>query len=297
MKREYTITSPGYLCLYGDETKDKTLSFFEELNSISMAKNIKSILMDFSNLVYISAAAANYLFAIVVYHQVNINNSLYSFKLPKDPKQRQLFADSGLHEAIKAGGLGKVKRLWRSNNFLCGNNSDVAKLLKVLKKRCGVSPLPEKLSLAIRETFLNIHHHAKYPYTSETPLTWFSYFYDSEDDDGRYLTITVQDLGQGIVESIRKAFIEYRDSNDSDCIEHAMTESVTSTHEKGRGKGSYDIHKPLIFNKNKGNDVLYVMSSKGSYSFEVSEQEEHTNKSTNLQHYIRGTLVEWTLYY
>ncbi|MEZ8437600.1 hypothetical protein AB6D90_13995 [Vibrio splendidus] len=295
-KYNHTVYVPESLCLYDKHINEKTLKFFEQLEGLCKP-DANQIKVDFSGLEFMSAAAANYLFAIFMYYQINLSNSLFTIRLPKNTKQRKLFIDSGLHRALKAGGTKKVKSLWDSSDFLCGDHADRTKLLKTVKERCGVSPFPDKLATAIRETFLNVHHHAYSKMQNSTPLTWFCYFYVNEDENGRFLSIVVQDLGQGMVNSIKDAFPEYSAKSDKDCIQYAMTKSVSSTHIEGRGKGSFDIQKPLIFNRVKGNDNLYVMSGSGCYIFSVSDENKEFFSHGALENYIRGTLVEWTLYY
>lgn len=293
---KYEITPPTNLCLYNKNHQNHTLDFFSKLESFCN-EDTHQILIDFSKLEFLSAAAANYLFSLVIYNQLRLSNSLFTYKLPKDKKQKKLFTDSGFHRAIKAGGMNKIENLWKTSDFLCGNNDDRAKLLKLIKERCNIVPFPDKLSSAIKETFLNIHHHAYIDFKNPVPITWFCYFYINEDDSGRYLSIIVQDLGQGMVNSIKNAFPDYKIKADHDCIKHAMTKSVTSTHIQGRGQGSFDIKKPLIYNRIKGNDNLFIISAHGNYNFSISDDSEEFQHSNKLDSFIRGTLIEWTLYY
>lgn len=296
MHKIYEILAPGSFCFYQGESRDLTLDFFQALENIC-GGNTKQVTIDFGDLQYMSAAAANYLFSVFIHYQTTRHNSFFRIKLPRDPEQKNLFIKTGLHDALKAGGVKKIKNLWKGSDFLCGNHQDVKRLTHIMKERCGVNPFPDKLTAAMRETFLNIHHHAYSKLHPAPEITWFCYFYVNEDENGRYLSIIVQDLGQGIVSSIRNGFPELSKEPDGVCISHAMTKSVSSTGIEGRGMGSFDMKKPLVFNKLKGHDILYVMSSKGSYTFEVTGECEELMKSGQLDHHVRGTLVEWNLYY
>ncbi|CAH6811350.1 conserved hypothetical protein [Vibrio chagasii] len=292
----YELQAPTSLCLYDQEHQNITLNFFSVLKSYCVPET-KQITVDFSSLTYMSAAAANHLFAIFMYYQLNIDNNFFKLKLPQDKKLRDMFDKTGMHTALKSGGVKKVKKMWQNSDFLCGTNKDVPKLMQEIKKRCGVSPFPQKLNLAMRETLLNVHHHAYPSQVQNQVVTWFCYFYINEDENGRYLSTIIQDMGQGIVSSIKKGFPDFKYVSDSSCIAHAMTRKVSGTREEGRGKGSFDMMKPLIFNKLKGNDILYVISNSGSYTFEVTGEDKHMVTSGQLANQLHGTMIEWTLYY
>ncbi|MGR6831200.1 hypothetical protein [Aliivibrio wodanis] len=296
MKNTYRISAPVIFCFYQSGNQNLTLDFFQALENICGLET-EQITVDFSDLEYMSAAAANYLFSIFTHYQTTRNHNFFQSILPKNTKQRNLFVNTGLYKAIKPGGTKKTQKLWNGSDFLCGNHQDITKLMDVVKRKCGITPFPEKLTTAMRETFLNIHHHAYSQINPIPPITWFCYFYVSSDKSGRYLSIIVQDLGIGIVPSIKRGFPTFSSQQDGICISHAMTKSVSSTGIDGRGMGSFDMKKPLLFNKLKGHDTLYVMSSKGSYTFEVSGEGEELIKFGQLEYNIRGTLIEWNLYY
>ncbi|MCE7607958.1 hypothetical protein [Vibrio fluvialis] len=294
-QKNFEVFVPIRLCLYEEQSQRQTLDFFVTIEDC-LAQGATSITINFSELNHLSAAAANHLFALVVFYQLQINNNLFRFKMPKDRDMKRKFSDTGLHKALMPGGLRKLSKLWNDSDFLCGSNADVTKLVQVVKDRCGVNPFPQKLSAAIKETFLNIHHHA-YDDEQLPEVTWFCYFYVSEDENGRYLSTIIQDMGKGVVKSIRDAFSEYIHKPAQLCIQHAMTRSVSSTMEEGRGQGSENIQKPLLFNSLKGNDILYVMSDSGSYIFEVNSLGQPLIQTGGSDRALRGTLVEWTLYY
>lgn len=180
----------------------------------------------------------------------------------------------------------------------------VPEILTVFRKNSEISALPTKLTTALRETFLNINHHAYNGPSNKVRITWWCYHFTSTDKNGKYLVAIIIDRGMGIVNQIRRAFPEYRAKiarpgsslyvkDDSECIEYAMQESVTSTLENGRGKGSEDIKKPVTLNND---DILYIMSNQGCYRYKTVNQKEEI-KLINFENDFKGTLVEWKLYF
>jgi hypothetical protein len=294
-KGSYITCSPTHLCLYNGQYRENTLRFFTAVESYPKTEH-HFIRLDFSDLEYISAAAVTYLFAMVTAMQIYISNNYYSFKLPKNKKTKELFIGSGLHVALKKGGIRKVKSLWKESPFLCGNNKDASKFVNVLKKRSNVSPLPQNLSSAIRETFLNINHHAYFGPSNLVDITWWCYFSTDSDSNGNFISAVIVDRGMGIPESIKRAFMSYNQARDSKCLEYAMQETVTSTKEKGRGKGSENIKKPISLNRLTTHDKLLVMSGEGCYRYCQTNLSQNVDVN-ELKNRLRGTLVEWKLYY
>lgn len=296
---KYVMEAPSQLCLYSEEHIESTLAFFKALET-SPKKIGYFITIDFSNLTYISAAAACYMFSLITSVQVYVSNNYYTVKLPKDKDAKKLFVDSGFHVAIKKGGYSKIKKMWKTSPFLCGNNNQVPDILTVFRKHSEISTLPVKLTTALRETFLNINHHAYNGPSNKVGITWWCYHFIGSDKNGKYLVAIIVDRGMGIVNQIRNAFPEYRSivrisfvKTDSECIEYAMQESITSTLEKGRGKGSEDIKKPVTLNND---DILYIMSNGGCYRYKTVNQKEDI-KLIDLDNDFKGTLVEWKLYF
>jgi len=295
-KKIITIDSPSVLCFYRPEAKEETLIFFNRIESYPKT-NKHFITLDLSNLVTITAAAATYLFTLVTAIQVYISHNYFSIKNPKQKESNKRYFNSTLHIALKSGGLSKLKKLWgEESSFICGNNSDVNKFLGLLRKRIGINNLPSKLTTAIKESLLNIHHHAYGGPTNLIDVTWWCYFYTNEDEKGKYLITVITDRGAGIPNPLKRAFPLITKFDDSDCIKYAMKESITSTGEKGRGKGSINIKKPIVSNLLTSDDILLILSDKGSYMCKVEDNKE-TEILNEYKDKIKGTLVEWRLYY
>ena len=113
----------------------------------------------------------------------------------------------------------------------------------------------------------------------------------------KYLIATIVDRGIGIPYKIRKAFPhESLGFEDGDCISYAMKESISSTKENGRGKGSVNIKKPVILSKLTCDDLLLIVSNKSIYNFSYKDKVE-VEETNSLINSIQGTLIEWRLYY
>jgi hypothetical protein len=289
------ILSPPNLCFYKKGVRENTIRFFNAIETYPKSKQ-HFVKIDFSDLEYITAAAVTYLFALFTGTQLYISNNYYSYKLPKNKETKDLFINSGLHSALKAGGTNKIKKLWKNSPFICGNNQDASKFVNILKKRSNVSPLPTNLSSAIRETFLNINHHAYFGPSNLVLITWWCYFYTGKDNHGNFLSAVIVDRGMGIPDSIKRAFINYHHQRDSKCLEYAMQAKVSSTKENGRGKGSENIKKPVVLNNLTSNDSLMIMSGEGCYIYSQENLIENI-EVIEMKNRYKGTLVEWKLYY
>lgn len=290
-----SIRTPNALCLYDGKFCSGTLDFFSRLENVPKTKEV-SIVIDFSDLVFISASAAAYIFALVTSSQFYISNNIFAFKLPKDKKTKLLFERGGIVEAIKSGGGAKLDRLWDSSPFVCGGNTDISKFMSVLRERSGQEQLPVKLGAAIRETCLNIYHHAYGGPSRLVNLIWWSYFFIDRDDNGPFLSALIIDRGEGIPKKIQRTFPFYASQDDSVCIKYAMLPSVTTTKLSDRGKGSVDIKKPVKVNKLSKNDKLMIISNAGKYTYTYNDdrEEEFIDELPSL---LKGTLVQWKLYF
>lgn len=294
-KEKIVIKTPNALCLYDGVLISGTLTFLDELERVPKRSNL-FIVIDFSELEYISAAVAVYIFALITSNQFYISNNIFTFKLPKSRSVRELFEGSGLSEAIKKGGSAKINRLWKDSPFVCGGNSDIVRFLTVLRERAGVEPLPIKLGAAVRETCLNIYHHAYGGPSRIIKLIWWSYFYLDEDEGGRFLNAIILDRGKGIPKTIKEAFPLYMSQDDSECIKHAMIPSITSTLLSDRGKGSIDIQKPVKINNLSKNDKLMIISNAGKYIYTCNNGHE-SEDTIELPDSLKGTIVQWKLYF
>lgn len=235
------ILAPKKLCLASLELVEDTIVFFNNIGAQPSHK-LNSVIIDLSELEFISSPAATYLFSIVTAMQIYVSHNYFIIKSSKNDAIKEFFTRSGLHDSLRKGGEPKLEKLWGFSQFIAGNNNEVKRFLELIKERIELKQLPAKLSTAMRETLLNVNHHAYGGPSSLVNITWWCFFYYGEDDKGKYLIATIVDRGIGIPYKIRKAFPhESLGFEDGDCISYAMKESISSTKENGRGKGSVNI--------------------------------------------------------
>ena len=291
------VTAPKVLCLY-DLNENNTNIYYKFLEQLDKLPKNNFVQLDLSNVERVSAAAALYLFAHVIGRQLYISNNFYKFKLPKNPNVVSVFKSTGLDTVLKPGGTKKIKKLWQNDKiqFLCGNNNDVPNFLKRIRTLTGHSVLPQNLGTALKETFLNINHHAYSGPSNLVHVTWFSYFHQSEDANGKYLAALIADRGIGIPTTIRKSFSKFRYQKDCYCIEKAMLQGVTSTNEMGRGQGSVNIQRPVQLAEIDQKDSLLIISGKGQFELEKKIHELNV-KMKEMECSIIGSILEWRLYY
>jgi anti-anti-sigma regulatory factor len=292
------IKSTRYLCLYRDECIIDTSKFFNKLYVIIFNnKKENKITIDLSDLESITAGAAVYLFALVTDSQNNIKHNLFAIIWPTDKATKKLIVDTGLFKLLQSGCKNKLRKIFSDDsNFFCGKHKDIEKCKDVIRKRIGDDTLSVLLDSALQETFLNINHHA-YNNVSKRKLTWWCYAVLDKDESGSYLSITVCDLGMTIPYTMRNVPTLYKVRTESESIETAMIERVTSTKDKDRGKGSSDIQSPINYTECE-NSYLFIHSGLGQY-YMGKKKINAGQINFNLLHGYKlfGTVLEWQLYY
>lgn len=297
------ITPPQVVCFYTSEDFYYTIKFFQKLASVDRDPRIQ-IVIDMGDVKFISAAAITKFFSFVAERQYSVSPSHVLVKLPRDKDILDVLRNNGFVKAVFQGGRKKLESLWDSSNFVCGNQTHVKQFISKIKTLSRRDKLPDKLGIAIKESLINVNHHAYNP-QSKPHFTWWSYIYVGEDKGGQYLATVISDNGKGIPNSIRPAIPEGLNINsrnkyahgDGHCIKRAMERSVTSTFELGRGKGSEDIKKPVQVTSKIGQHHLLVISGRGKYTYEVNELGEAVEEFMELESHYDGTLIEWFLYF
>jgi hypothetical protein len=295
----YKIKAPENFDIYNVEDRKLTLAFFKNIEFIPDKKGYY-IELNFSEVKVMKAAAVALLFSIVTARQFYICDDFFSFILPKCKKQRTLFRDSGLFKALKIGQKTTFKSLWKSgSSFICGQTDDKTRdaFLDYLEKKFLPEEFPVKLRTAIKETLLNINHHAfaldKFLNPSDyVDLTWWCYFYKGKDDNGRFLLAIIVDRGMGIASNLRRVFPDMIEKKDVECIEYAMKKHISSTKIEGRGRGSENMKAPI---DSIQNDLFLILSNSGLYQYKGKHN--ITMDELDTPNPFQGTLVEWKLYF
>lgn len=295
------ITSPTYLCLYNELHYDTVLSFLNEIDSAVFLKD-KPTVIDLSGVEYVSAAAVTALFTKIATKQLTVRPNCFKITLPENKDIKKLLRRTGFIKAINPGGRSKLEKLWFSTNFLCGDESNTSDYVQKIKEHSGRDQLPSKLATAIRETLLNIAHHAYKKYQQKPSVHWWSYFQLGEDECGEFLTTVIVDTGQTIPSSISPIvhgtiFKSMHIVDDSGYILYAMQESVTSTKIFGRGKGSTDMKKPVEKDISLGTERLFIVSRYGRYHYSNNDTGTIEESYSEMARPFMGTLIEWKLYF
>lgn len=290
MEREY-IDCGGKLSFTNPNLRDETIKLLLKIENLG---DKKRFLLDFTNCEEICALTALYLFAIVTGRQHYSSKKICTIKLPKYKLLRREMEHLGFTEALCIAKKGKLVDLWSQSSFVCGNLSNTTLLKDAMKRELGLSKLPDKLATAIKETCLNVYHHAYGKPTRLLDVQWWSYFYKDNDEFGEYVDIGICDRGLGIPSTIKPLY-QIGKPDDSYLIRQAMKASITSTRRTDRGKGSTDIIKPIKFMKNC-NDKLLVLSGNTGIYYRMSNAELVDSKLQEFKSPIKGTLVQWRLY-
>lgn len=270
--------------------RSKTLELLKTLESLGSRR----FLLDFTECSSICALTALYLFALVSARQKFVSRKICTIRLPRDRTLRKEMEVIGFVDALSVAKKGNLSALWDKSNFVCGDITNSAELLKAIKRELRLNQLPLKLSSAIKETCLNVFHHAYGKPTRLIKVQWWSYFYKDTDENGEYLDIGICDRGLGIPLTIKKLY-PLGNPDDSFLIKEAMRKSVTSTGRSDRGKGSLDIIKPIKFMKNSSDKLLVLSGNSGIY-YKMIDGKIEDLKLPQLKNSIRGTIVQWRLY-
>lgn len=293
--------APTELCIYNENYSYKTYKFVEYIEELIFKYKI-GITIDFSDLEYFSAAASLLLFAKISKCQLCVNapNDIDIIQ-PVEKNVRALFQRSGLWNAIKPGGVSKIRRLIDTDNqYLSGSNEAIENFDKVLASTI-VNLAKQNVKFTkdngiiftrgITEAILNVHYHA---YSSSSLANLFPQISNGRwwqccwfDKDNQQFVFIIFDDGEGIPSGIKKAY-QKKDS-DSELIKFAMTKGISKTLDPQRGKGSDDIIKTsCVF----PNSHLLVFSGHGYYKHDDSGV-----STKELPFKLNGTLTQWVLDY
>lgn len=280
-KDNLLVKFPQKLCIYSPDHRDVCLWLFNELQKNASKK---SIILDFSKMVEITASGAVALFARVTSLQILTgNDALFTIIQPKEQRARKLFKQSGLYDALRPGGKRKLDKLWDSNiKFRSGFNQE-KHLDPTLELIGSLTKTPHRLKEAINEAILNIHQHAYADAASARGASlikrWWQYCY--LDRDNNRFVFVISDLGRTIPSSFGVT-----SGTHANAIAYAMQKGVSSTGHPWRGKGSQDIKEPI---HPKTEDKLIVVSGLGLYVYNSNNE-----VLTDLNIPYMGTLIAWS---
>ncbi len=291
------VESPSHICLYSKELRSETLNFLNKCDQV-IFNNKAPLLLDLSNLTFISAAASVLFLSTIQrarYYGPHSNGLLNVVILePNEPIIKGLFSSTGLLNALNCYRDKDFEQLFLTgSNYLTGNipKKDSKRLSEHICKKYNLNKLPKRLSTAIDEGLLNVLHHA---YDGDTHTFMRSRWWAcaqvvKDENEQKHLQCIILDRGIGVANSISKGFPNKLNMNiDSAAIQFAMQEGITSTGKDGRGQGSEDMKHPIELSCE--NDFLCISSHKGEVKFDKHNVMVFQHLDT-----VSSTIIEWSL--
>lgn len=296
-KPHYTFIAPEIFSL--EKNPEKTLKFFESVNSVKNKKRMHSaFFIDSENIQEIGIESLMYLTAILRDTKNNIFLK-YSFKgnFPKNENAKQTFIESGFLSFVESNGKNLVPK---SNKIQisCGISNDAEKaksICKFIHTTCGFNRIQTMpLYNILVELMGNTIQHA-YKDMDNSGLTtneWFVYAEEFKE----YVDFVFLDTGDGIPKTVFKKLHEkfiLIGKSDAEFIQSALGgEFRTKTEQKHRGKGLNEIDKlfrevdflqDLVIYSGRGCCRMVQDENKSKYLYEIS----------NINGTSIGTLFKW----
>lgn len=301
------LSAPEVLCIYSDENRHNTYKVFQDITVEVNAG--KKVLLDLSEVTYVTAAASLTLFATVNTLQLCNGENAVRCLFPRNTLNEEghrWVVKTGLARALHSGSLDKLELLAEKSLFYHTSNNPNEQLLRTINKLKEQVDLTDKqihyLTTGITEAMLNVVHHAyKDPRTangigimrSKELLVskmgerwWQCSWYDKEN---KKFIFIICDLGIGIPDSYSLG--SQRKDVPTSLLKEAFTQGMSRFKGVGRGNGSEDIKSSVTFSDNNSESVL-VYSGGVAYSYATGMKEP---KVEPLSMFFSGTLVEWSI--
>ncbi|CAK2125134.1 hypothetical protein AB9R81_23375 [Vibrio cyclitrophicus] len=291
------IPVPENLDIYNENNMDEMLDFLERLFQTA---EYTSVILDFSDTRYVSAAALLLLYS-----------KLDSYFSKPNRKLIRINVDSlkgDVKTAINVSGLRRLTLKQCAPSF-----EAVGKTLPIVKGTADGEEFEyvidhirdnvfqdldahqeQRLGSAVSETVGNVKLHA-YPCRESCKPWWvicnvyedtlFLAIYD--DGVGIPSTILQQDWINNLLDKSPELFQRAASRTDADLIELSMKLGKSQTKQKKHGKGSKSI-QALVEDTPDG--VLWIYSNKGMYHKTKTDVNLINNKRS-----ISGTLVQWNI--
>lgn len=291
------LKPPAYFCISSSILVSETINFLNQLERKGFANT--PILLDLSEVTYISAPASLLLFSCVSNIQLQFNSpNMVRCRFPKavdNPEGYRLIVQTGLSRALSSGDLKKLDDLTFCGCFFQSSadpDTHCTSTAKLLTESLSVEPMGElalTLTAALSEAMLNVLHHA---YVGDTELQarlkgnrwWQCAWFDKLK--GRFVFI-IHDMGQGISNTYKMGKHKERQLTESQLIEEALSPSGTRFQETHRGNGSEDIKAPVGID-----ETLLVYSGNVIYSY---QGDTGRARMQTLSARVPGTLIQWSL--
>ncbi|CAM3693878.1 hypothetical protein BS639_11000 [Rouxiella silvae] len=297
------ISAPSRICIYSDEDRPKTLSFFADIKNQALffARNL---VVDLTQVEFASAAASTLMFAVVNHAQLTRGdaNSI-KFIFPdktQNPQGNKWIVGTGLSKALLAGNLSRLDALTSNEQYFQSAvkpYEHYPKTVLMLDKQAKLSVGQfDALTAAISEAMINVSHHAYKFLRFEGFVSavggerwWQCAWYDPVGDE---VVFIICDLGIGVGESYKSGNHVIAFSGEPDWVLHALSFGGTRFSDlTERGNGSEDMKRPITLGESD-NESLLVYTGQTKYIYTSSQQ---IPECTYMPERIPGTIVQWSL--
>lgn len=266
------------------------------------------VILDLSNVNYVTAAASLILFSTINTLQLCNGESAVRCKFPKsalNTEGHRWVVKTGLSRALHSGSLEKLEELAQSSMFYHTSNNPNEQLFRTIQNLIRDVELSEKqihyLTTGISEAMLNVVHHAyKDPRFSDGSIApgkqylvnclgerwWQCSWYNAEQ---RKFVFIICDLGIGIPDTYAIGLGVA--GTKTSLLKKAFSLGNSRFEGVGRGNGSEDIKSAVTFSDNNSESVL-VYSGGAYYHYSTGMDEPVVE---GLSKFFSGTLVEWSI--
>lgn len=297
-----TIKTPKRVCLYNDADRKHSLSFLNLIDNTILGGR-GEVVVDFSELEYLGAAASVRLFAIInrayfVTKRSNVVRFIWP-KKEKNPSGHRYIVGTGLSIALMANNTQKLEKLCLDQRYYQSAVEPFDHWMKTLEiiddKALLTFDQYLLVSSALSEAMLNVSYHAYEHQRFEDVIDemggkrwWQSCWYNHETNK---IVFIIYDLGLGIHDSFTSASPLFRGYDNITSVSTALTAGQSRYVDAGRGNGSEDIKRP-IGSGCADSETLLVFTGNVKYSYNSNNE---VPKCEWIPEYIPGTLIEWSL--
>ena len=300
-----TIALPDYIDFYKKENRNSTIKALLSIYSCQQEK----ILIDFKDVVLMSASATAMLFSTIKHIKSNCNKQV-KIDLPQYKKTLAILEQIKLLDFMGVSNLANANqyedvRCWYARDgheFL--SSKDISKMVNGIienskSNNIDIEKYKKKIDITISETLLNVTEHA-YLKCDFSYKNWvfFAQFIKGKDNKGGKLFLVMCDSGVGIVKTF-KGYIDDRNPKWQRLAKFLKTENdyikeaVTNTYQVPRKK---NVNKDIRPGRGTGLTKIYNDSKKmKNSSLNIYSHESHFSSAGNsvkFKRYFPGTVIE-----
>lgn len=306
------ITAPQRICIYEDAHTLNTYKFLDEIQSLVVSQD-KNVILDLSQVEWVTAAASVLLFATVNSSQLRTNNpNVIRCVFPKADSNKsghRCIVKTGLSVALSAGTETRLLDLTKAGRYYQSSVNAFQMREPTLRLLTRQTELKQDqldlLVTGVGEAMLNVGHHAyKDPaskpweyiidkrmesFVQKVGERWWQCAWRNEKD--KSCTFIICDLGLGIANTYNhlKQSVFHHNVPSSAIVE-ALQLGNSKFRGLGRGNGSDDMKRPIDLG---AREELLVYSNGTKYLYESGLD---IPRVVNFNTGMKGTLVQWKVY-